>query len=104
MTTSTSETTEPTFDDLLAEMDAAGIDVDVAWTGGGSIRATGNSFAAPVIAGHLARIVATHPGISTWQAKTVLSQLAVNAARWRSAAARPARPAPTGTTVPTRPS
>ncbi|MFM2077762.1 MAG: hypothetical protein RJA49_1652 [Actinomycetota bacterium] len=61
------------------EWGAAGIDVDVAWTGGGTIRATGNSFAAPVIAGHLARIVGAHPGIAPWQAKTVLAQLAVNA-------------------------
>lgn len=66
-----------------AEWGAAGIDVDVAWLGGSSIRATGNSFAAPVVAGHLARIAAAHPGISPWQAKTVLSQLAVNAPRGR---------------------
>ena len=62
-----------------AEWGAAGIDVDVAWLGGGSIRTTGNSFAAPVVAGHLARIRGAHPGITTWQAKTVLGQLAVNA-------------------------
>jgi subtilisin len=62
-----------------AEWGAAGIDVDVAWLGGSTIRTTGNSFAAPVVAGHLARIVGAHPGISPWQAKTVLAQLAVNA-------------------------
>ncbi len=62
-----------------AEWGAAGIDVDVPWLGGSTIRTTGNSFAAPVIAGHLARIVATHPGINPWQAKTVLAQLATNA-------------------------
>ncbi len=62
-----------------AEWGAAGIDVDVAWLNGASIRTTGNSFAAPVVAGHLARILATHPGIKPWQAKTVLAQLAVNA-------------------------
>ena len=33
------------------EFGAAGIDVDVAWLDGGSITATGNSFAAPIIAG-----------------------------------------------------
>lgn len=64
-----------------AEWGASGIDVDVAWLGGSVIRATGNSFAAPVVTGHLARIAGTHPGISPWQAKTVLSQLAVNAPR-----------------------
>jgi subtilisin family serine protease len=61
-----------------AEWGAAGIDVEVAWMGGSVIRATGNSFAAPVIAGHLARIAGTHAGIHPWQAKTVLAQLAVN--------------------------
>lgn len=62
-----------------AEWGAAGIDVDVAWLNGGMIRTTGNSFAAPVVAGHLARLRGAHPGASTWQAKTVLAQLAVNA-------------------------
>jgi subtilisin family serine protease len=61
-----------------AEWGAIGIDVEVPWSGGATIVATGNSFAAPVIAGHLARIVATHPGITVWQAKTVLAALAVN--------------------------
>ena len=62
-----------------AEWGAPGIDVELAWNGGGTIAATGNSFAAPVIAGHLARIVAAHPGITPWQARTVLSALAANA-------------------------
>jgi len=62
-----------------AEWGAAGIDVDVAWLNGATIRTTGNSFAAPVIAGHLARIRAAHPGTNAWQAKTVLAQLAANA-------------------------
>lgn len=61
-----------------AEWGAAGIDVDVAWSGGGTITASGNSFAAPVIAGHLARIVGAHPGITPWQARTVLAALAEN--------------------------
>ena len=63
-----------------AEWGAAGIDVDVPWSGGGTINASGNSFAAPVIAGHLARIVGAHPGITPWQARTVLAALAENAA------------------------
>lgn len=61
-----------------AEWGACGVDVEVAWTGGSTIRATGNSFAAPVVAGHLARIVGAHPGITPWQARTVLAALAVN--------------------------
>lgn len=62
-----------------AEWAAPGIDVEVAWAGGSTIRADGNSFAAPVIAAHLARIMATHPGITTWQARTVLAAIATNA-------------------------
>ena len=31
-----------------------------------------------VVAGHLARIVGAHPGITPWQARTVLAALAVN--------------------------
>jgi subtilisin len=61
-----------------AEWGAAGIDVKIAWTGGETVTATGNSFAAPVISGHLARLVGTHPGITAWQARTVLAELAAN--------------------------
>ena len=62
-----------------AEWGAIGIDMEVPWCGGSTIVATGNSFAAAVIAGHLARIVGAHPGIAPWQAKTVLAALAANA-------------------------
>ena len=62
-----------------AEWGAIGVDLEVAWCEGATIVATGNSFAAAVIAGHLARIVGAHPGITPWQAKTVLAALAVNA-------------------------
>ena len=64
-----------------AEWGAAGIDVPVPWVGGESVVATGNSFAAPVIAGHLARMVGAHPGITPWQARTVLAALAENRPR-----------------------
>jgi subtilisin len=62
-----------------AEWGAPGIDVEVAWNGHGTIVGTGNSFAAPVITGHLARIMSAHPGLASWQARTVLAALAVNA-------------------------
>jgi len=63
-----------------AEWGAAGVDVEVPWSGGGTVTATGNSFAAPVIAGHLARLLGAHPGLTPWQARTVLAELAENRA------------------------
>lgn len=62
-----------------ADWGAVGIDVEVAWSGGGTIVASGNSFAAPVVSGHLARILGAHPGITPWQARTVLATMASNA-------------------------
>lgn len=64
-----------------AEWGAAGIDVDVAWSDGSAVNATGNSFAAPVITGHLARLLGAHPGITVWQARTVLAALVENRPR-----------------------
>jgi subtilisin family serine protease len=61
-----------------AEWGAPGIDVEVAWSEGKTIRSVGNSFAAPVIAGHAARVIGTHPGITPWQVRTVLAALAMN--------------------------
>ncbi len=61
-----------------ADWGACGIDVEVAWSGGGTTIADGNSFAAPVVAGHLARIVGAHPGLTPWQVRTILAALAVN--------------------------
>ena len=61
------------------EFGAPGIDVEVAWTGGGTIVATGNSFAAPHVAGLLARIVGRHRPITAGEAKAVLRALADNA-------------------------
>jgi subtilisin family serine protease len=61
------------------EWGAPGLDLEVAWADGGTIEASGNSFAAPHIAGVLTRIVAQHPGITVAEAKTVLRALADNA-------------------------
>ena len=63
-----------------AEWGARGIDLDVAWLDGATLNVTGNSFAAPHIAGHLARLIEMHPTITVWQAKTVLAELASNGA------------------------
>lgn len=59
-----------------AEWAARGVDVDVAWADGSSITATGNSFAAPHVAGIIALILAKHPGLTPFQVKTVLAALA----------------------------
>jgi len=61
-----------------AEWAAVGIDVEVAWKDHSTITADGNSFAAPVVAGHLARIMGAHPDLTPWQARTVLAAVAVN--------------------------
>ncbi|MGY1717259.1 S8 family serine peptidase [Geodermatophilus sp. SYSU D01106] len=67
--------------DPPVEFGAAGVDVDVAWLDHGAITATGNSFAAPVIAGHAARVLGAHPGLTPFQVKAVLHALADNAVR-----------------------
>jgi subtilisin family serine protease len=70
------------------EFYARGVDVDVAWKGGGAIRATGNSFAAPHVTGICARILGAHPALTPFQVKSLLYLTAANV----RAAARPAQP------------
>lgn len=67
--------------DPPAEWGAPGIGVEVPWLGGKTIVATGNSFAAPHLAGVLTLILAKHPGLTAFEAKTVLMALARNARR-----------------------
>jgi subtilisin family serine protease len=57
-----------------------GVDVPVAWKDGGSTVATGNSFAAPHMAGLVARISSKHPGLTPFEIKTVLASIANNPA------------------------
>jgi len=61
------------------ELGAPGIDVTVAWKGEGTIVTTGNSFAAPHVAGLIARLLSKHPQLTPFQVKTVLHALADNA-------------------------
>lgn len=61
------------------EFGAPGIDVTVAWNHGATIVSTGNSFAAPHIAGLVARTLSKHPDLTPFQMKTVLHALADNA-------------------------
>jgi subtilisin family serine protease len=60
------------------EFFARGVDVDVAWLGGGMIRATGNSFATPHLSGICALIRAKHPELTPFQLKSVLYLIAQN--------------------------
>ncbi len=62
------------------EFGAPGIDLEVAWEHSGTIVATGNSFAAPHIAGLVARIVAHQPSVTVAEVKTILRALADNSA------------------------
>jgi subtilisin family serine protease len=64
--------------DPPVEFFARGVDVDVAWLGGGSIRATGNSFATPAISGIAALVLGKHPGLTPFQVKTVLYLISTN--------------------------
>jgi subtilisin len=57
---------------------APGIDIEVAWRGGGRISTTGNSFAAPHISGIVALILGKHPELTPFQVKTVLRATAAN--------------------------
>jgi subtilisin family serine protease len=63
-----------------------GVDVHVAWQGGGSIRATGNSFAAPHLTGICARILGAHPALTPFQVKSLLYLTAANVRAQPSAA------------------
>lgn len=60
------------------EWGAPGIDLEVAWSDGGKIEATGNSFAAPHVAGLLVLILGKHPDLAPFQLKTVLHAVARN--------------------------
>jgi len=57
---------------------ARGVRVPVAWPGGRQILATGNSFAAPHIAGISALVLSKHPLLTPFQLKTVLYLTATN--------------------------
>ena len=63
------------------EFGAPGIDVRVAWKDKQYLVGTGNSFAAPHIAGIVALIRAKHPELTPFQVKTVLWACAANVRR-----------------------
>jgi subtilisin family serine protease len=61
------------------EFAARGVDIEIAWLGGGTIEATGNSFAAPHVAGMVALIRENHPALTPFQVKSVLHAICKNA-------------------------
>jgi subtilisin len=61
------------------EFFARGVDVEVAWMGGATIRSTGNSFASPHIAAICALILSKHRELTPFQLKGVLQATANNA-------------------------
>lgn len=67
---------------------APGIDIDVAWRGGTYVKGTGNSYAAPHIAGIAALIRSKHPELRPFQIKTVLWATAANVREAPRAAGR----------------
>lgn len=60
------------------EFGAPGLDVPVLWAGGGTMTATGNSYAAPYMSGLAARVLSAHPELTVFELKTVLRALATN--------------------------
>jgi len=60
------------------EFFARGVDVQLAWMGGKTIRATGNSFATPHISGICALVRSKHPQLTPFQLKSVLHLIADN--------------------------
>lgn len=60
------------------EFGAWGVDVPMAWKDGSDVVATGNSFAAPHIAGLVALIISKHPGLTPFELKAILAAVADN--------------------------
>ena len=60
------------------EFFARGMEVEVAWLGGGTVQATGNSFATPHATGICALILGKHPRLTPFQVKSVLYLTANN--------------------------
>jgi subtilisin family serine protease len=71
-------------DTAPADFGAPGLDVSVAWLDGGHLTVTGNSFAAPWVAGLVTRILARHPELRPYEVKALLRNLAANATAGRA--------------------
>jgi subtilisin len=55
-----------------------GVNVEVAWLGGGSITVSGNSFATPHMSGICSLVLSKHPELTPFQLKSVLYLTATN--------------------------
>ena len=66
--------------DPPVEFFARGVDIDVAWMQGSTLRVTGNSFATPHMTGICALILGSHPELTPFQLKSVLYLTASNVA------------------------
>jgi subtilisin len=64
--------------DPPVEFFARGVDVEVAWTSGGRIRCTGNSFATPHMSGLCALVLGKHRELTPFQLKSVLYLTSTN--------------------------
>jgi subtilisin len=64
--------------DPPVEFFARGVDVEVAWTSGGRIRCTGNSFATPHMSGICALVLGKHRDLTPFQLKSVLYLTSTN--------------------------
>ena len=60
----------------LVEFAACGVNVRLPWNHGATKEVTGSSFAAPRVAGMLARLLSEFPGLTPLEAKSVLHRLA----------------------------
>jgi subtilisin family serine protease len=56
----------------VVEFGARGFDVEVAWRGGARLNVSGSSFAAPLVAGRLARWKGLDPDLKVWDLKSLL--------------------------------
>ena len=64
--------------DPPVEFFAPGLDLDVPWIGGSTLRCSGNSFATPHMTGICALILSKHPELTPFQLKSVLHGTATN--------------------------
>ena len=58
--------------DHLVEFGAEGMEIDLPWKNGGRVTHSGSSYAAPIVTGYLAKLLAAFPDLTPAQAKALL--------------------------------